>query len=49
MAMAEIPKGFDIVKSIHPATDRKSVKLISKSGKSVAAKVELSFLSSRQP
>ncbi|MDD5198296.1 MAG: hypothetical protein PHC88_00705 [Terrimicrobiaceae bacterium] len=47
MAMAEIPRGFDIVKTIHSSADGKSVRLASKSGKSVSVAVDTSFLSTQ--
>ena len=46
IGMVEIPKSFDIVRHIRPSTDRTSVILVSQSGKTAIAKVNLSFLSS---
>ena len=44
MAVAEIPSGFDIVKSITPQRDGTGVVLTSKSGKKVSAAVNVPFL-----
>jgi hypothetical protein len=44
MAVAEIPRGFDVVKHIQPITGKKQVKIVSKSGKTVFARVDVSFL-----
>jgi hypothetical protein len=45
MALAEIPRGFDIVQSIRASADKKSVTLTSKSGRKVAVEVDVAFLS----
>lgn len=45
MAVAEIPKGFDIVESILPSVDGKSILVRSKSGKTLSSELDLSFLS----
>lgn len=45
MALAEIPRGFDIVKSIRVAADKRSVRLVSQSGRVVPVKVNVEFLS----
>jgi len=45
MAMAAIPKGFDIVKTIHSSANGKSVMLTSQSGKSVTTPLDVSFVS----
>jgi hypothetical protein len=44
MAVAEIPAGFDIVKSITPQRDGAGVVLTAKSGKKVSAAVNVPFL-----
>ena len=44
MAVAAIPKGFDRVKSIWPSKNGQSVKLTSRSGRTVVAGVDLDFL-----
>lgn len=46
MGMAEIPKGFDIVRRICPSTDRTSATLVAKSGKTAVVQVDSSFLTS---
>jgi hypothetical protein len=43
MAVAATPPGFDHVKEIAPANDRKAVTLVSRSGKKVKAAVDLAF------
>jgi hypothetical protein len=47
MAVAAIPRGFDIVKSIRSGADGKSVVLASASGKKVTAAVNVGFLRER--
>jgi hypothetical protein len=47
MAMAEIPRGFDVVKTIQIDAGKKLAKLVSKSGKKVFTKVDASFLFSK--
>lgn len=44
MAVAEIPDGFDIVKTIVASDDGESVTLTSQSGKSVSTPLDVSFL-----
>jgi len=44
MAVAAIPRGFDIVKTIHPSADGQSVILTSESQMAVTALLNLSFL-----
>jgi hypothetical protein len=45
MAVSAIPKGFDIVKTIRPSADGRSVILTSESRKTVTSPINLSFLS----
>lgn len=47
MAVAAIPAGFDIVKTITTSKDGKSVTLLSASGKSVKTKLDVSFLQAK--
>jgi hypothetical protein len=44
MALSAIPRGFDVVKSIRPSADGASVTLTSQSGKTVAAPLNVSFV-----
>jgi len=44
MAVAEIPSGFDIVKSIVASRDGKGVVLTSRSGKKVSTPLNVPFL-----
>ncbi len=47
MAVAAIPRGFDIVKTIKPARDNQSVTLTAKSGKQVTCPLNVAFLHSQ--
>lgn len=47
MAVAAIPRGFDIVKTIRAAKDNQSVTLTAKSGKQVTCPLNVSFLASK--
>ncbi|MEO6964915.1 MAG: hypothetical protein ABI076_03335, partial [Acidobacteriaceae bacterium] len=47
MAVAAIPAGFDIAQSIRPSVDRKSVRITSKSGKSISIRLNIGFLKSK--
>jgi hypothetical protein len=47
MAMAEIPRGFDLVKTIRPGADGKSVTLTSRSGLAVSTALDVAFLARR--
>ena len=47
MAVAAIPRGFDHVRSITPSADRRQVRLVSSSGRSVTAALDVDFLYSR--
>ncbi|MFA5057355.1 MAG: hypothetical protein WC485_04535, partial [Opitutaceae bacterium] len=44
MAVAPIPKGFDHVAAITPAADHQSVRLTSRSGRTVVAPLDLDFI-----
>jgi len=44
MAMAAIPRGFDIVKSVEPAKNGKTVKLTARSGKTVTMPLNVGFV-----
>ena len=44
MAVAEMPRGFDIVKNIYPSADGNSVRITSKSGRSISVGLDIAFL-----
>jgi len=46
MAVAAIPRGFDHVKSITPSADRRHVRLVSRSGRTVTTALDVGFLHS---
>jgi hypothetical protein len=49
MAVAEIPRGFDVVKTVEASADQNSIRITAKSKRAISIRLDVSFLAARSP